>query len=359
MKAGGGLQKDSLVAIETLNELGYEVHLSSLSPPKMERVKHNFNKDVRISSSTIPRFVSRSNRLNLIRSTIMPISPRVDADVYVNMMAHWFPLFEPSNPEKLIMYVGALPKFPVNANVHLISTLGKPVLMMLNFLGIRKLQKLLERATVLTASKYLQNALSDVWGIESKILYPAVDFHAYQATMEDIQRKDVNSMALLGRFHAFKNFETAISIAERLKDSQLRIIGAVQKESYFESIEGRIMRSSAKKRISSHLNMPVHIRADLLKRSKVFVHAAVGEGFGGAVVEAMAAGCIPVVHNSGGPSEYVPEKWRYDTLDDCLEKIEHAFDASPHEHMEMVKIAEEFREESYRQTFIQYLKKLS
>ena len=73
---GDGLQKDSLVVIDTLKELGYEVHLCSLRSPNMEGARRNFGKELKVSSVTIPRFIFHSNRLNLIRSAIV----HVDSD---------------------------------------------------------------------------------------------------------------------------------------------------------------------------------------------------------------------------------------------------------------------------------------
>jgi len=43
-----------------------------------------------------------------------------------------------------------------------------------------------------------------------------------------------------------------------------------------------------------------------LVNSKVFLHPAPFESFGIAVADSMAAGAIPVVHDSGGSREFVP-----------------------------------------------------
>ena len=358
---GDGLQKDSLVVIDTLKELGYEVHLCSLRSPNMEGARRNFGKELKVSSVTIPRFIFHSNRLNLIRSAIVHVEPRVDADVFVNMMAHWFPMLKPHSPRKQVLYVGALPKVPVPMNGYDngIGYLEKSFRRALNSLITRKLQKLLEEATVVTASKYLKNVLSEVWKVDATVLYPPVDFDAYQSTMKDIEQKDLNSIALAGRFTGCKNFEMGISVAEKIDDSEIRIIAARDNEPYFESIKAQISRSPASNRIRLHLDLPLNIRADLLKRSKVFVHAAMGEGFGAVVAEAMAAGCIPIVHDSGGPSEYVPEKWRYRSSSECLSKVKEALNASPQEHMEIVKLAEQFSEKHYKESFIQIINELS
>lgn len=360
-RTADGLQKDSLVVIDTLNELGYDVQLCSLHPANMEGAKHNFGKELKVSSVTIPRFIFHSNRLNLIRSAIVQVETRIDADVYVNMMAHWFPTLKHPNPRKQVLYVGARPlvPVPVTANGNGISYLEKSLRRVLNSLITRKLQKLLEDATVVTASKYLKNVVADVWKVDARVLYPPIDFDAYQSTMEDIERKDLKSIALAGRFTGCKNFGMGVSIAEKIDDSEIRIIAARDSEDYFESIKARIKGSPANNRIRVHLDMPLHIRADLLKRSKVFLHATVGEGFGAVVAEAMAAGCIPVVRDSGGPSEYVPEKWRYRSSSECLDKIKEALNASPQEHMEMVNLAEQFSEKHYKESFIQIINELS
>ena len=46
-----------------------------------------------------------------------------------------------------------------------------------------------------------------------------------------------------------------------------------------------------------------------------------GEHFGIAPMEALASGCITLVHNSGGSGEFIPEEFRWNTIDDLREKI--------------------------------------
>ena len=45
-----------------------------------------------------------------------------------------------------------------------------------------------------------------------------------------------------------------------------------------------------------------------------YIHCAENEHFGITIVEAMAAGCVPIVHDSGGPREIVTNdvgfRWR-------------------------------------------------
>ena len=68
---------------------------------------------------------------------------------------------------------------------------------------------------------------------------------------------------------------------------------------------------------------PLRMVKEILAKAKVYVHCAQNEHFGISIVEAMAAGCVPVVHNSGGPREIVSEdagcKW--DSLREAVGQI--------------------------------------
>jgi glycosyltransferase involved in cell wall biosynthesis len=79
----------------------------------------------------------------------------------------------------------------------------------------------------------------------------------------------------------------------------------------------------------------------LLSNSEVLFHPMPSEHFGIAIIEAMATGCLPVVHASGGPLEIV-DNGRYGlTYRDAREipeLLNHAFNLSMH-FQEKVKSA--------------------
>jgi len=56
-----------------------------------------------------------------------------------------------------------------------------------------------------------------------------------------------------------------------------------------------------------------------------------GEHFGITIVEAMSAGCVPVVHDSGGPKEIVNGErgFRWQNLEEIPRMIEQAMEDSP------------------------------
>jgi glycosyltransferase involved in cell wall biosynthesis len=55
----------------------------------------------------------------------------------------------------------------------------------------------------------------------------------------------------------------------------------------------------------------------------------IGEHFGMAVLEAMAAGLIPVVPNEGGITEFVPQEYQFNTIEQAAEIIMYVFNHLP------------------------------
>jgi glycosyltransferase involved in cell wall biosynthesis len=75
------------------------------------------------------------------------------------------------------------------------------------------------------------------------------------------------------------------------------------------------LKRSAPENVSFVLS-PLRKAKDILGRAMAYVHCAENEHFGITIVEAMAAGCVPVVHDSGGPREIVTSDvgFRWDNL---------------------------------------------
>jgi glycosyltransferase involved in cell wall biosynthesis len=64
----------------------------------------------------------------------------------------------------------------------------------------------------------------------------------------------------------------------------------------------------------------------------------IGEHFGISVLEAMAAGLIPVVPKEGGPAEFVPPMYHYNRIEQSAEIIKYVFNHLP--KTERIKISD-------------------
>ena len=78
-------------------------------------------------------------------------------------------------------------------------------------------------------------------------------------------------------------------------------------------------------------NPPRDAYHEILGEAKVYLHLMAGEHFGIAIVEAMSASCVPVVHDSGGPKEIVniESGFRWRQLDEVPQMIHEAMGRAP------------------------------
>ena len=138
------------------------------------------------------------------------------------------------------------------------------------------------------------------------VLYPSIkiDEIATYISSPSSSRDDV--CIVLSRLSPEKKIELAIEAfnSKVLKNKQLLIIGYLSRENknYYQKLCGL---SKGNDNIKILPNLRRNDVLTLLFKSKVLFHPMPNEHFGIAIIEAMAAGCLPVVHASGGPLEIV------------------------------------------------------
>jgi glycosyltransferase involved in cell wall biosynthesis len=83
-----------------------------------------------------------------------------------------------------------------------------------------------------------------------------------------------------------------------------------------------------------------------------------GEHFGISIVEAMAAGLVPIVPSYGGCSEIIPSGNQYSTVEEAAKCISKNIDESDEEKRKMLyDIARQFSSSLFRKNLQQYIKK--
>jgi L-malate glycosyltransferase len=154
------------------------------------------------------------------------------------------------------------------------------------------------------------------WGLDTEIAYPPVDVEAATATKEPL-------ILSVGRFstmaHTKKQMEMMAAFRElhpRLPGWSYACIGGLnaraENHDYFE----RVREAGTGYPAVVEANVERGRVKELFARAKVFWHATglgedsdlhpeLSEHFGIATVEAMAAGCVPVVINRGGQADIV------------------------------------------------------
>src|SRR5437867_728302 len=175
---------------------------------------------------------------------------------------------------------------------------------------------------LLSVSDFTRGFVQRKWGRHSKTVYPPCPVEAY-SDLSRVQPRE-NLVVTIGRFVPEKRFHSFVELARMVPGTRFVAIGSLADgtSTYYE-----LLRRSAPENVSFVLS-PLRKVKDLLGRAMAYVHCAENEHFGITVVEAMAAGCVAIVHDSGGPREIVNEdvgfRWRdLRTAADCISKLSH------------------------------------
>jgi glycosyltransferase involved in cell wall biosynthesis len=205
--------------------------------------------------------------------------------------------------------------------------------------------KLMRNSTIVTNSEFSKRAIIDALGIDNVyILSPPVYINTFRNGVllrsADHIRDDI--VIVLSRIDPFKQIENAIKLAKILKDKNvgrgMKIVGSL----YYYNIEyyTHLIQLVKDLHLDNYVTFKINASLDkllsIMRESKVYFHPTIGEHFGMSVVEAMAAGLIPIVPAIGGPAEFVPRKYQYKTLEQAAEIISSAFHLP---NMERVKIS--------------------
>lgn len=172
---------------------------------------------------------------------------------------------------------------------------------------------------LLCNSEFTMLKVEERWGRKGVVVYPPVDVRFFNPeALSETERDD--AVISVGRITPVKNFELVLDVARMLPGLKFVIAGVVADVNYYYKLLG------AK---PGNVHILPNIRRDRLRRelwrAKVYLHPMINEHFGISIVEAMAAGCVPVVHNSGGAREAVRGVgYLYNTPGECASMIERA-----------------------------------
>jgi len=186
-------------------------------------------------------------------------------------------------------------------------------------------------------SEYTKMAIKEKWNKEADVVYPPVDVEKIKPSTKE------EFVISVGRIVKEKNYEILIEAAKLLPEVKFVIVGRKQDEEYYEKI-----RRSKPDNVTLFTDLSYEELFSLLSRAKVYLHTMIGEHFGISIVEAMAAGCIPIVHNSGGTREAIEDLgYTYNNLEECCDYIGRALHNGV-DPSRIAKHAKKFSAENFR-----------
>ncbi|MDR2707679.1 MAG: glycosyltransferase [Nitrososphaerota archaeon] len=191
-------------------------------------------------------------------------------------------------------------------------------------------------------SPYTKDAIMDHWGRDAEVVYPPVDIKDFQP----LQKEPL--VVTVGCFAPNKNFEMVTQVAKQMPDVKFVIAGRKELvDPYYDKIA--TLKPDNVELIANATRDDV---SALLGKAKIYLNSCVNEAFGISVVEAMAAGCIPVVYNRGGPKETVGSYgFLYDDVEGCVKAIGEALQ-SKIEISDVVERSKMFSSDVFKKNFI-------
>lgn len=179
--------------------------------------------------------------------------------------------------------------------------------------------------------KALCRAYKDL-SVNLPIVYPAVPLSDFWC--ENLSRE--NMVVTTGRFAKDKRQLSQIGIAQHLPDFDFHIFGFSGSSNYFQKCRDYIKVNQIDN-VCLHPDASFSEMVECLQRAKYFLHTLINEPFGLTAVQAMAAGCIPVVHDSGGQVEAVPvSNLRYSKFEQ-VPGIFHHLDSLARKDIDMIR----------------------
>lgn len=184
------------------------------------------------------------------------------------------------------------------------------------------------------------------------MLHPPLINYEELAILTNV-RRDKDIVLTISRFSSDRGLDRVLYIAKKIPRARFVIAGFVQDSRYFQHIY-----LSKPPNVYLFPNVDERMKRLLLAKAKIYLNPTPHiEGFGGAVVEAMAAGLIPVVTDKGGLKDFVPKCWRAKNLEELVIKVENGLNKwNIGVAKTMSKLAEPFSYNNFRAKLFQILK---
>ena len=344
----GGAEWVAVNVIAALKEYGHQVILLTDSHLNQKKLENVFNRHVSVDQQLIfplRFFNSPTNYHNIYTDSLRSLMLKSKCDILVDTFSN-----------------ALLPGVDVTYIHH---PLLRKVEMELPFAGnkiyfypyknyLRSSKRTLANKLILANSQFTAQAIKSEFGKEPHVLYPPISNSFLTKDKAKKIGPRENNVITVARICKEKNLGIIPYIVQSTRnDISFTIIGLLDSDYILHSLQ----RLIKKLKISNRIKILTNINRDKLRQcllgSKVYFHPVINEHFGVSIVEAMSLGCVPIVHDSGGPMEFVPKTLRFKNILEAAEKIEQAIDDwSPTQSIEFANYSNKFSEKNFSERFM-------
>jgi glycosyltransferase involved in cell wall biosynthesis len=398
----GGGERLSLVTMQALIEMGVDFDLTTFRSPDLSKLENAFGKTL----ASVMKSIKKVKIVNILEELRQPQWPD-NYDFTINTQGDKVPLYDSFfSKDNAITYC----HFPTakcyiesenrgylqrdlnigitsdtsannsdktnNSNSEYFIDTNTPFNKEKECFSILKnaYWNFMRNSTVLTNSELSRRAIIGAFGIDNVyILSPPVDIGTFRDAVlrsDDNIRNDI--IIIVCRIDPSKQIQNAIKLAKILKDRNvgkgMKIVGSLYYYNfkYYSYLEQMVRDLDLTDYITFEANASLDKMLSIMREAKVYFHPATrgeapsqrGEQFGMSIVEAMAAGLIPIVPDIGGPTEFVPKKYQYSTLEQAAEIISSAFHLQYAERVQISNSVNKFSNSHFIKGFQHILNEL-
>jgi glycosyltransferase involved in cell wall biosynthesis len=363
----GGETTVAIETIESLYELGYEVEFVTVQPPDLESINRAYGKKIHIEKikSLLPFKLNYFGIYQRLLTMLSSIDLK-DSEVVINTHGDALP-YRISGATPYLLYLH-FPTFLMSSTAAYASNkyrkslfwraYFKPYTFITRSLAMRALTR---SSVILTNSSFSREAIKEAFAdaAQSYVLYPPVDIsrflHAYS---QPVNAREVKVL-VVARLSPEKQIENAITVAHLLRGKiKFQIVGSLTpaNRSYFKILQNMIKTYGLTQTVTLTPNASNEELVDAMSKSMMYFHTMIGEHFGVSIVEAMAAGLVPIVPAYGGCSEIAPREYQYHTLQEAADYIaKNAKTVDNQKRAQMHDIARQFSPDHFRREMKQYI----
>jgi len=397
----GGAERLSLTTMQALLERGIDFDLTTLKSPDITKLENSYGKNL----VSVMKNIKKINVINIIEELQKQQQQKKDHedynyDITINTNGDAAPYYHPSFSKDNVITYCHFPstKYHIESeNIEYLKTdLGmtersnnfseindhKYINNPKNYKTILQFSRrkeyfeilkygywnLMKNSTVITNSEFSRREIVNALGLDNiYVLSPPIDVETFRnvalMTNEDDETNDI--ILVISRIAPHKKIENAIKLAKILKDNNIgkgmKIVGNLYYYffDFYSEIKQMVLDLGLTDYITFEINASLEKLLSIIRQSRVYFHPMIGEHFGMAVLEAMAAGLIPVVPNQGGVTEFVPQKYQFNTIEHAAEIIMNIFNHLPkRERIELHNDIDKFSNSHYIEGFQSILNEL-
>jgi glycosyltransferase involved in cell wall biosynthesis len=156
---------------------------------------------------------------------------------------------------------------------------------------------------IISNSEFTRLVIRKCMKRETPVIHPPVDLRRILCEKESAAGERGNVVVVASRFLPDQDLNRVLEIAKKVENIEFKMVGPAgsSSEETIDYLKKKILDLGLNSRVQILTNQPSSIFRELLLSSKVFLRTLPHESFGISVIEAMAAGCVPVVPMDGGP----------------------------------------------------------